>query len=176
LLEELGLADALRWLAQQTEQISNKKLQVLTYSINRHGVTQTRASDIVELAFYRVAQEALSNVLKHAQASKVVVRLCYSSQGRISLVIADNGRGFRMGDPHIESLGIIGMHERMGAIGGRIQIHTQPGQHTIIRATYTPDNLYALETDLIDKTSTLPVGGAMTFSQSENIKPEEAVR
>ncbi len=135
LLEDLGLAEALRWLGQQTEHMSNGKLHVLAYSINRG--TELRAADTIELAFYRVAQEALSNVLKHAQASKAVVLLRSSSQGRISLVIADNGCGFRMGDPHLESLGIIGMYERMGAIGGQIQIRTRPGHGTVIRATYT---------------------------------------
>ncbi len=136
LLDDLGLAEALRWLAQQTEQMSNGKLSVQAYSSNRCRDLQVQAADIVELAFYRVAQEALSNVLKHAQASRVVVRLRTSPHGLISLVIADNGRGFRMGDPHRESLGIIGMYERMGAIGGQIQIRTRPEHGTVIRATY----------------------------------------
>ncbi len=185
LLEELGLAEALRWLAQQTESMSSQKLKVLAYSVNREGATWTRAVDTVELAFYRVAQEALSNVAKHAQASKAVVRLRYSFQGRISLVIADNGRGFRMGDPHLESLGLIGMHERMGAIGGQIQIWTRPGHHTVVRATYTPPiphtptSSHFGETQSIFKTSTISADSkeAMVFSSLENIElKKEAAR
>lgn len=178
LLEELGLAEALHWLAQQTEHISNSKLRVLTYSINRSKNLQARATENVELAFYRVAQEALSNVLKHAQASKVVARLRISPQGRVSLVIADNGRGFRMGDPHLESLGIIGMYERMGAIGGQIQIRTRPGHGTVIRATYTLARSYVINAAAVYKTdkSTINDNVASNLSALEKTEFKDVTR
>lgn len=177
LLEELGLAEALHWLGQQTEHMSSGKLHVLTYSVNRSIATKARAADTVELAFYRVAQEALSNVLKHARASKVMVRLRSDSRGRITLVIADNGRGFRMGDPHLESLGIIGMHERMGAIGGQIQIRTQPERGTVIRATYTLARPDTVESDRVYEADIDTMNGnvATSFSTSENIEIKDAI-
>ncbi|GCF07195.1 sensor histidine kinase [Dictyobacter arantiisoli] len=136
LLEDLGLAEALRWLARQTEQMENGKLQVIAYCIGYDETHHGTPVDGVELAFYRVAQEALANVLKHAQASRVIMRLRYGPTTGISLIIADNGQGFRLGDPHHESLGIIGMHERMSSIGGTISVRTAPGRGAVIRASY----------------------------------------
>ncbi|GHO86613.1 sensor histidine kinase [Dictyobacter formicarum] len=141
LLEELGLAEALRWLGRQTEKMGGNKLQVIVYSLGPEPERASNMSSMVELAFYRVAQEALANVVKHAHASRVMVRLRYSQQGKISLVIADNGSGFRLGDPRLESLGIVGMHERMSAISGSIVVRTQPGRGTAVRATYKPGDL-----------------------------------
>ncbi|GCE19087.1 sensor histidine kinase [Dictyobacter kobayashii] len=148
LLEELGLAEALRWLGRQNELVGGKQLHVIVYSLGQEPARMDGASSMVELAFYRVAQEALANVVKHAHATKVVVRLRYSVHGEISLVIADNGHGFRLGDPRLESLGIVGMHERMAAIGGSITVRTEPGRGTAIRATYTPERALA-ETTLL---------------------------
>ncbi len=138
LLDELGLAEALRWLVKQTEQLSAGKLRLELRCV---GVTTQRFSGMVELALYRVAQEALANVMKHAQASKVIVRLHYSRHGQISLVIADNGRGFRMGRLPEESLGFVGMYERMDAIGGYIQLRARPYRGVIVRAIYTQMNV-----------------------------------
>ncbi len=136
LLEDLGLAEALRWLAQQTEQVSNIKIQVQLIDIQVD--TAQLYSKEVELAFYRVAQEALANITKHAAARHVTLRLHYHNNGLISLLIADDGRGFRLDERHRESLGIVGMHERMSAVGGTIQLRTSPGHGTIVSATYLP--------------------------------------
>ncbi|GCE26749.1 hypothetical protein KDA_22330 [Dictyobacter alpinus] len=138
LLEELGLAEALRWLARETEQMGGKGLHVIAYNLGQGPERETEKASTIDLAFYRVAQEALANITKHAHASRVVVRLRYGPQGEISLVIADNGCGFRLGDPRLESLGIVGMHERMAGIGGTIAVRSQPGRGTAVRATYTP--------------------------------------
>lgn len=136
LLEDLGLAEALRWLARQTEQMGGGNLRVIAYCIGTKEAQRVYATESVDLSLYRVAQEALTNVLKHARATRVVIRLQYSPAGHISLIIADNGCGFRMGDPRHESLGIVGMHERMGSIRGKISVRTSPGHGTAVRAYY----------------------------------------
>lgn len=131
LLDELGLEEALHWLARQTEQ--RGELDVRVSSV---GASTTRPSPHVELALYRVVQEALSNVLKHAGASRVLIRLRYGRYDAVSLLVWDNGRGFQTGKFVTGSLGLVGMHERMTAVGGHLRIRTHPGRGTLIRAVY----------------------------------------
>jgi signal transduction histidine kinase len=135
LLDELGLEEALYWLAQQNEQISGGEVQIKVICT---GAWQTRPPADVELALYRVGQEALSNVIKYAGASRVTMRLRRTPCEEISLLISDNGRGFKQGQPLAESLGLVGMHERMVAIGGQLQIRTGRGRGVTIRAVYRP--------------------------------------
>jgi NarL family two-component system sensor histidine kinase LiaS len=137
LLDELGLEEALSWLARQTEQRAEHgdagKLHVQVSCID---TTDIRLPDQVELTLYRVVQEALSNALKHSRASKVIVRLRHYPTGDISLLIRDNGRGFLSERRANEQLGLIGMRERMVAIGGHLQLHAHPGYGVTIRALY----------------------------------------
>jgi len=88
----------------------------------------------VELALYRVGQEALSNLFKYASASRAVIRLRRKPGGAISLLISDNGRGLQQKQRQAENLGLVGMHERMTAIGGTLHIRTSPGRGVTIRA------------------------------------------
>ncbi len=132
LLDELGLAEALHWLTQRTAQQGH--IQIDLQCIN---VTGERPPSEVELALYRVAQEALSNVLKYAEASRVQLRLRYNCQGAITLVVADNGRGLQH-VPQSENLGLAGMKERMQAIAGIFQLRTCHGRGVVIRASCQP--------------------------------------
>ena len=131
LLDELGLEEAFRWLARQTEEHSGNQLQIQVLCT---GCWETRPTADVELALYRVAQEALSNMFKYASASRAVIRLRRKRDGAISLLISDNGRGLQQKQRQAENLGLVGMHERMTAIGGTLHIRTSPGRGVIIRA------------------------------------------
>ena len=133
LLDELGLEEAFHWLARQTEERSENRLQIEVYST---GCRESRPPANVELALYRVGQEALSNALKYAGASRVVLRLHRRPDGTISLLISDNGHGFQPKPRQAESLGLVGMHERMAAIGGSLQLRTSPGRGVTVRAVY----------------------------------------
>jgi signal transduction histidine kinase len=133
LLDELGLAEAFRWLARSTEELSGG---AFTISLDCRGCWETRPPNGVELALYRIGQEALSNVFKYAGANRVAIRLRHTTHGAISLLISDNGRGLRQKRHPVESLGLVGMHERMAAIGGTLQIRTTPGRGVTIRAMY----------------------------------------
>jgi two-component system CheB/CheR fusion protein len=87
-----------------------------------------------EIVFYRVAQEALNNVLKHAHATRVDV-LVEPRDGTVRMVIEDNGVGFEVGDredARDKGIGIIGMRERAALVGGTLQIESQPGQGTSV--------------------------------------------
>jgi signal transduction histidine kinase len=138
LLEELGLVEAFQWLVRQTVERGGNHLPV---QIICRGSWSNRPSADVELAFYRVGQEALSNILKYAGASRVMLRLDQRANGQLSLLVIDNGRGLQPRPRRrAENLGLIGMQERMAAIGGQLQIRTSPGRGVIIRATYCQSN------------------------------------
>jgi len=132
LLDELGLEEALHWLAQDTGR--RGKLHI---TVSCKGLRGNRPSAAIELALYRVVQEALTNVVKHANAHTVIIRLHQRSCGESSLIICDDGRGFQRRSTQAEHLGLVSMHERMEAIGGRIRVRTSPGRGVAIRATYT---------------------------------------
>jgi len=74
----------------------------------------------IQVAFYRAVQEALTNVRKHAQASKVLVRVRYEDE-TLELVVLDNGRGVANADEERQGgFGLVGLRERMALLGGRV--------------------------------------------------------
>jgi PAS domain S-box-containing protein len=125
LLDDLGLAAATEWLVQNFGQ--------------RTGVACTLSVDEdVELhepyatAVFRIVQESLANVAKHAQASQVEVQID-RMPGAVVLRVRDNGRGFLPDTPRKPySLGLMGLRERTQLLKGTITIHSQPGQGTCI--------------------------------------------
>jgi signal transduction histidine kinase len=86
-----------------------------------------------EVVFYRVAQEALNNVTKHAHASRVDV-LLESRDGHVTLVIEDDGIGFDATDrtAHDKGIGLVGMQERASLVGATLQVESAPGDGTSI--------------------------------------------
>jgi len=89
----------------------------------------------VHIALYRIAQEALNNVVKHARALQARVQLGYSTGSQVEpvqvmLSIGDDGRGFDATQLHRNRLGLGIMQERVEAIGGTLTIESQPGQGT----------------------------------------------
>lgn len=89
----------------------------------------------VEDGVYRIIQEALNNVLKHAEATRVEVHLD-KSDNYVNLIVGDNGKGFDPTSPGIEGMGGIGvssMRERATRLGGRLAICSTPGSGTQIK-------------------------------------------
>ena len=130
ILDDLGLGPALAWRVDEFN-----KLDGMHASITVSGLEQ-RLPREVELVFYRVGQEALSNVARHAQAHAVVVNL-QRSNGQVTLAISDDGQGF---DPATargdngQGFGLLGMAERMGMIDGHLTIDAAPGRGTRVVA------------------------------------------
>ncbi|MDT8305133.1 MAG: GAF domain-containing protein [Anaerolineae bacterium] len=83
----------------------------------------------VQVAMYRIAQEALNNIAKHAAASRVEIQLAFGAAG-VLLEIADDGRGFDAGAGRPDSFGLAIMHERAAKIGAELQIESAPGAGT----------------------------------------------
>ncbi len=95
----------------------------------------------VHVGFYRIAQEGLNNVIKHARASTIEIRLgaiapqtasASPAESQIALVIADDGVGFAMEDPYSEHMGIGIMRERAAAIGADVWIESQVDRGTTV--------------------------------------------
>jgi len=130
ILDDLGLAEAVRAYAQEI-------LRRSTSVEVRAGGLAGRLDPACELVLYRVIQEALSNVAKHAGASRVDVTIEHTADSVVATV-TDNGRGFepRAGiTPTGQGLGLLGMRERLTLIGGQLEIDARPGAGTTIRAT-----------------------------------------
>ncbi len=90
-----------------------------------------------DLALYRILQEALRNVEKHAQASRVTVRLAGDANGS-RLTVKDNGRGFDPAAAAGHGLGLANMRDRIAMLDGRLTLKTAPGQGTVVEAVIPP--------------------------------------
>ena len=123
---EQGLVAALQWLASRFERRTGITCVVRLPA----GAPALPAG--VPLVAYRTAQEALTNVSKHAQATRVVLDLALAG-GVLSLEIGDNGRGLSADDlAKARSFGIRGLHERAGTVGGWVDLSSGPGGPTMI--------------------------------------------
>ena len=87
----------------------------------------------VETALYRIVQEALTNVVKHANAHNVSIVLTRRDSS-VSALVEDDGRGFTADQTGGEGLGLPGMRERMSLLGGSVRIETAPGAGTTLVA------------------------------------------
>ena len=126
-LKHLGLESALRELCNRMNSKQGTLVELICGSASNF-VTEDEA-----LVLYRIAQEALNNVLRHSSATKVTIAVQYSETNAI-LVISDNGQGF---DPAANSdgIGLVGMRERLRAVGGEFKISSAPGVGTNIYAS-----------------------------------------
>lgn len=123
ILDDLGLAAALEW---QTADLQARTGTQASFTVEG---TPTRLAADTELAVFRIAQEALRNTERHADASHVQVYLDHRPTGT-HLRVEDNGRGFDPTDVPEDRLGLTGMRERARMIGGRL--HLRSRAHTTI--------------------------------------------
>lgn len=134
-LDDLGLGATLRWYSGEIEKRLPLKVKV--------SVANERFDLSTELktTLFRITQEALTNVIKHADANNVKVDLIYEYKG-VQLEVVDDGVGFEPGaiqTTHRPSWGLIGMQERATLMGGNFEIRSYPGAGTRIEV-YIPYN------------------------------------
>lgn len=132
-LDELGLLPALRWYASEVKKRFNLDIQVQGLA---NGI---EIQEEIKLILYRIAQEAITNAVRHAQANQVQVSLESWSEGGLKLKIEDNGTGFDV-DTYLSSqeyscLGLLGMIERANLVGGKCKITSIPNQGTRVEVT-----------------------------------------
>lgn len=128
-LDKLGLIAALEWQARATEARTDLIVQVEADDVGPH--LGERAS----VTLFRIAQEALTNVVRHAEARVVEISLV-STEEAVILTVQDDGKGIAADSIESnESVGVIGMRERAMLIDGHLSIHGAPGRGTTVSVT-----------------------------------------
>lgn len=132
-LEDLGLVPALQLLVNDLA-----KVEALQADLEIDGQPRGLAPEL-EVAIYRIVQEALQNVRKHAHASAVTVRAEFTDQ-RVAIAVRDNGVGFIVPPSPTDlasqgNFGLMGIEERAQLFGGQLEIHSQPGRGTELKVT-----------------------------------------
>ena len=135
MLDDLGLVPALRWLTDRLADGDGLEAQVRVLGEER------RLSREAELALFRIAQEALSNIRKHARASTAMVTLEFGAQ-KVTMSVSDDGRGFEFPPTsnHFASqgkLGLAGISARVQMLGGTHMIESKPGKGTVVKVEVT---------------------------------------
>ncbi|HSG22397.1 MAG TPA: PAS domain S-box protein [Azonexus sp.] len=133
-LDDLGLASAVRWHVSQIASSTNITINL------QQNIFERRLPPALELACFRVLQEAMSNALRHSQAAKLSIALSLEIDG-LHLSVKDDGVGFGVDETfkklhNLASLGLIGMRERVAGLGGRFHINSNPGSGTEIAAYF----------------------------------------
>lgn len=131
-LDDLGLSAALRWYSSKIQEHSN-----LSIRVDIHG-EECDLDDAMKITIFRIIQESLNNIIKHAQASHVNIHVHFEEK-RVRINVFDNGIGFdrdkvqqrRTSRP---SLGLAGMEERAALLGGTVTVQSRPGYGTEVEA------------------------------------------
>jgi GAF domain-containing protein len=134
MLDDLGLIAALRWYVDRQAQGAGFKAEFVADPL------EPRPSQEIETACFRVAQEALTNVVRHAEATSVRVILRLRAE-ELQLIIREDGIGFDVNGALTraargESMGLLGMQERTQLLGGKLEIEAQPGKGSVITARF----------------------------------------
>jgi signal transduction histidine kinase len=140
ILDDFGLEAGLRWL---TEGFATRTGLAVKFESNHPG----RLPDETETHLFRIGQEALTNVARHAAAKSVGMKL-EAADGWIRLIVQDDGRGLSGTPPDGRGMGMIGMRARARSAGGDLKVRSQPGRGVLIE----------VEVPLRHETHTHPVG------------------
>jgi signal transduction histidine kinase len=126
ILDDLGLVAAIEWQAQQFQARTG------IVCICDCALEEVELNEAQSTAVFRILQEALTNVLRHAHATTVDIKI-NKEHGYLALSISDNGKGITESEKCEQgSLGILGMHERAHLIGGEIDIKGRAGKGTVV--------------------------------------------
>jgi len=121
-LDQLGLASALDALTERTAQMGDLGVQLDVDLAWENRRSSTRLTAELESAVYRLVQEALTNVLKHAEADSVDVSVS-EEDSVVEVTVRDSGRGFEQDEPP-PGFGLVGMRERVQLLGGSLSIRS----------------------------------------------------
>lgn len=148
-LDDLGLQTAVSNYVEKWSEHSG-----ITADFHSHGLQKQRLSPPIETAVYRIVQEALNNVLKHAGANRVSV-LLELRYNQLRAIVEDDGQGFdveavRFASDQGRGLGLLGMQERVAALGGNLEIESHPKTGTTLVARI-PVYAFSLEEGFPDE-------------------------
>jgi signal transduction histidine kinase len=125
-LDDYGVAAALERLRSVVAERSGLEIHLTVHSALKLAPEQ-------ETALYRIVQEALTNIVKHAEASSVSIVLADAGSS-VRVLIEDDGKGFDETQVREGALGLVGMRERVALLGGRLEVQSSPGEGTTLVA------------------------------------------
>jgi signal transduction histidine kinase len=131
-LDDLGLPAALRWYANHVQEHTSINVRV-----DIHG-EECELDEAMKITMFRIIQESLNNIIKHAQATTVNIHLAYEAKN-VRINVFDNGIGFSLDQVKERrtarpSLGLAGMEERAALLGGTVSVQSRPGYGTEVEA------------------------------------------
>jgi PAS domain S-box-containing protein len=130
ILDDLGLIAAIEWQSQEFE----KRSGISTTFIST--MEECRYSSVISIGLFRICQESLTNVARHANASRIRISLQEQDNANLLLKIGDNGKGFEVGKVgEKKTLGLLGMKERTLMMGGQFRMESHPGKGTTLFVT-----------------------------------------
>jgi len=138
-LDQLGLAKAIEWMVEKTAATSTTR-----FGCEMDGVD--RLPPEMEITLYRIAQEGINNVLKHANATEAILQL-QREAGAVRFSILDNGGGI-VKPAHSDGQGLLNMAERVRLLGGKFDIQSAPGKGTRLTVTIPLPPLSVLDRNL----------------------------
>ncbi len=127
ILDSLGLIPSIKWLATEFQEKTKIKCKT------ELKVREQKFEKNISICFFRICQEALTNITKHSHATEVSIQMNFS-KNKLSMTITDNGKGIageKLENPF--SMGLLGMRERANVIGGDIKITSKKGKGTSIQ-------------------------------------------
>lgn len=130
-LDDLGLLAAFRWLVEDSQERLHLQVELI---INNKENDLHKLPPSYETALFRIAQESLTNIARHAQTQHATIQL-QADQQQIILRVSDDGCGYDPAQHHAGS-GIIGMRERASLLKGTLTLHSRPGEGTTIEARF----------------------------------------
>ncbi|MCI0477162.1 MAG: sensor histidine kinase, partial [Anaerolineales bacterium] len=127
-LDDLGLVSALRWLAEQSAERAQLQIDFQVVGVKRRLASQ------IETVLFRIAQEGLNNIGRHARATRAVVRLEFA-EAKVLLSVEDDGCGFAVeqilgAQPQRRAWGLLGVQERIQLVGGTFNVESELGRGT----------------------------------------------
>ncbi|MBI4728726.1 MAG: sensor histidine kinase [Acidobacteria bacterium] len=131
LLDELGLVEALRWYVSQMQEVWGLPVTI-------QAKKMPRLPEHVEMAAFRIAQEAVANAVRHGAPRSIRMKVA-APDGTVRVEVEDDGSGFDVAGAMAkartgEAVGLLGMIERAELLGGRLEVQSQPGKGTRISA------------------------------------------
>ncbi len=126
-LDDMGLLAALEHYVKEYSARYDFSIDFLAF-----GLEEVRLESYIETAVYRIVQEALANIARHAQAENATIILELVDGTELRGVIHDDGQGFDVSKRGVTQMGLYGMEERVHLLGGKISIDSRPGEGTVI--------------------------------------------
>ena len=129
MLDDLGLVPALEWKAREVGKRSGVRVRIDAAQVPEH------LPEGHKTCVYRIVQEALNNIVQHAEARNVTVTVEQQKESLL-LAIRDDGKGFDA--QRQRGMGLLGIEERVSSLGGTLTVDSKPGEGTVLRVSLPP--------------------------------------